>query len=118
MDNGTREPEYLTLFLCFILALLGGTAKELSKMEECFEWRRFFANVFISGFAGIIIGLFAPDFQNKNWLMAAAGIAGVAGISFLDFCIDVLKTVLTKSVAIELEHMEKKKKGDSKHESE
>lgn len=116
MDNGTREPEYLTLFLCFILALLGGTAKELSKMEECFEWRRFFANVFISGFCGILIGLLAPDFQSKHYIMFCAGLAGCMGLSFLDFCIDVFKTVVKKTVDIEVEHMEKarRKKDESK----
>ncbi len=94
MENGSREPEYLTLFLCFILALLGGTAKELSKLDTEFQWRRFLSNVFISGFCGIIIGLFAPDFEHKNWIMAAAGVSGVAGIAFLDYCFDILKTVV------------------------
>lgn len=95
IDNGNREPEYLTLFLCFLLALLGGTAKELSKLDEGFTWRTFFANVFISGFAGILVGLFAPDFEHKNWIMAAAGISGVLGISFLSFCGDILKLIIT-----------------------
>lgn len=112
MDNGTREPEYLTLFLCFILALLGGTAKELSKMEECFEWRRFFSNVFVSGFCGILIGLFSPEFEHKNLIMFAAGISGVCGIAFLDFCVDVLKTIITKSVDINLQQLEKRQERD------
>ncbi len=97
-DSGAKYPETLTVFLCFILALLGGTAKELSKKEEEFEWKRFFKNIFISGFCGIIIGLFAPDFDHKNWIMACAGVSGVAGIAFLDFCFDVLKTVIGKAI--------------------
>ncbi len=92
----THEPEYLTLMMCFILALLGGTARELSKQEECFSWRRFLSNIFVSSFCGILIGLFAPDFDHKNWVMAAAGIAGTAGVSFLDFCWDVLQSIITK----------------------
>lgn len=99
-NNGAKYPEVLTVFLCFILALLGGTAKELSKKEEEFEWRRFSKNVFISGFCGIIIGLFAPDFEHKNWIMACAGISGVAGIAFLDFCFEVFKTIIHKAVDV------------------
>lgn len=97
-SNDSKYPEILTVFLCFILALLGGVAKELSKAEEEFEWRRFFKNVFIAGFCGIIIGLFAPDFDHKNWIMACAGISGVAGIAFLDFCFDVFKTIIHKAI--------------------
>ena len=97
-SNDSKYPEILTVFLCFILALLGGVAKELSKAEEEFEWRRFFKNVFIAGFCGIIIGLFAPDFEHKNWIMACAGISGVAGIAFLDFCFDVFKTIVHKAI--------------------
>lgn len=108
MDSGNRNPEYLTIFLCFILALLGGTAKELSKLEDAFQWRRFFANVFVSGFCGIIIGLFAPDFEHKNWIMACAGLSGVAGISFLDFCSDVLKMMIKRAANVEAEHHQHK----------
>lgn len=92
----SHEPEYLTMFMCFILALLGGTARELSKQEECFNWRRFLSNIFVSGFCGLLIGLFATDFEHKNWLMFLAGVSGTAGVAFLDFCWEVLKSVLTK----------------------
>lgn len=97
-ENSTKYPEVLTVFLCFILALLGGTAKELSKREEEFEWKRALKNIFVSSFCGIIIGLFAPDFDNKHWIMACAGISGVAGIAFLDFCFEVFKTIVLKAV--------------------
>ena len=95
IENGNRDPEYLTLFLCFILAVLGGTAKELSKIDECFTWKKFGSNVFIAGFCGIMIGLFAPDFEHKNWIMCAAGISGVMGIAFLNFCEEILKEVIS-----------------------
>lgn len=95
IENGDRNPEYLTLFLCFILAILGGTAKELSKIDECFTWKKFGANVFIAGFCGIMIGLFAPDFEHKNWIMCAAGISGVMGIAFLNFCEEILKDIIS-----------------------
>lgn len=98
IENGDRNPEYLTLFLCFILAILGGTAKELSKIDECFTWKKFGANVFIAGFCGIMIGLFAPDFEHKNWIMCAAGISGVMGIAFLNFCEQLLKDLITTIV--------------------
>ena len=66
IENGNRDPEYLTLFLCFILAVLGGTAKELSKIDECFTWKKFESNIFIADLFVIIIGLFAPDYEHKN----------------------------------------------------
>lgn len=94
--QNNHDPEYLILFMCFILSLLGGTARELSKQNECFDWRRFLSNIFISGFCGILVGLFSPDFEHKNWVMAAAGIAGTAGVSFLDFCWEILKALIGK----------------------
>jgi hypothetical protein len=109
MNNQIKEPEYLTICLCFVLALLGGTAKELSRVEECFEWRRFLSNVFISGFCGILIGLFAPDFEHKNWIMAAAGVSGVAGIAFLNFCWELFKSVLSYLVNQHIDIKDKKK---------
>lgn len=109
-SNDSKYPEILTVFLCFILALLGGVAKELSKAEEEFAWHRFFKNIFVASFCGIIIGLFSVDFEHKNWILAAAAISGLAGISFLDFCVEVLKTVIAKSVAVNIEHVENKKK--------
>lgn len=102
-ENNSKYPEILTVFLCFILALLGGTARELSRAEEQFEWHRFFKNVFIAGFCGIMVGLFAPNFEHKNWIMFCAGISGVAGINFLDFCFEVFKVVIRKAVDVEHE---------------
>lgn len=100
IENSNRDPEYLTIFLCAILAILGGTAKELSKFDTAFDIRRFFSNIFISGFSGLLIGLFAPDFEHKNWVMFAAGISGVAGIAFLDYCFDILKLVIRQAVKV------------------
>ena len=96
MFDNSKHSEFLTVVFCFILALLGGTVKELSKDDEQFCLKVFAKNVFISGFCGIIIGLFAPDFEHKNWIMAAAGISGVAGIAFLDFCVDILQFIIKR----------------------
>lgn len=101
IENGSKEPEFFTIFLCFILALLGGTARELSKANEKFEWKRFFSNIFISGFCGLMVGLAAPDFEHKNWIMIIAGISGTAGTQFLDFCFEVLKAALSKTINID-----------------
>lgn len=106
MDNGNREPEYLTIVLCFVLALFGGTARELAKTEENFKWRRFFSNLVTSGFCGLLIGLFAPDFEHKNWILICAGIAGFGGTQFLEFCTEVLKSAIRNSLNV---------KDDSKH---
>lgn len=108
IENNSRDPEYLTIFLCFLLAILGGTAKELSKFDTAFNWRRFLSNVFISGFCGIMVGLFAPDFEHKNWLMAAAGISGTAGIAFLDYCYEILKAIV-KNLANHIDNNKSKK---------
>lgn len=100
-NEDDRYSEVLTVFLCFILALLGGTAKELSKLEEQFTFRRFVKNVFVSGFCGILIGLVAPDFEHKNWIMIGAGVAGYSGTVFLDFCFEVMKSVIEKFTNIQ-----------------
>ena len=100
----------MTLFLCFILAVLGGTAKELSKIDECFTWKKFGSNVFIAGFCGIMIGLFAPDFEHKNWIMCAAGISGVMGIAFLNFCEELLKEVISNIAHNHIDKVNTKKK--------
>ena len=94
-DMGNANPEYMTMFFCVILALLGGTARELSKEDERFEWKRFFSRIFTSAFSGVLIGLFAPDFEHKNWIMALAGVAGLAGPLFTEECIKILKMVMT-----------------------
>jgi len=38
-NNTGHEPEYLAIFMCTILAALGGVAKELSNFESCFNKR-------------------------------------------------------------------------------
>ena len=94
-DVGDTNPEDMTMFFCVILALLGGTARELSQENEKFEWKRFLSRIFTSAFSGVLIGLFAPDFEHKNWIMAFAGIAGLAGPLFTEECIKILKVVMT-----------------------
>lgn len=96
VENDNNQPEILTVFLCFVLALLGGTAKELSKAEEKFSWIRFTKNVIVSGFCGILIGLLSPDFEHKNWVMFCSGLAGFGGVKALDFLYDIFKAAVEK----------------------
>jgi len=93
-NNTGHEPEYLAIFMCAILAALGGIARELSNFEACFNLRRFLSNIFISSFSGIIIGLFLPDFDHKNWVLAAAGCAGLCGCAIVDYLVAIFKTII------------------------
>ena len=93
-NNTGHEPEYLAIFMCAILAALGGIARELSNFEACFNLRRFLSNIFISSFSGIIIGLFVPDFDHKNWILAAAGVSGLCGCALMDYFTSIFKAIL------------------------
>lgn len=92
--NTGHEPEYLAVFMACIIAMFGGIAKELSNFESCFNARRFFSNILISGFAGCLVGLAAPEFEHKNLVMIAAGISGTMGISIVNYCADLLKVII------------------------
>ena len=93
-NNTGHEPEYLGIALCFVIAMVGGVAKELSKFETCFNIKRFFSNIFVSGFCGLMCGLMLPSFEHKNLIMFCSGISGVLGISILDYCGELFKAVL------------------------
>ena len=93
-NNTGHEPEYLAIFMCTILACLGGIVKELSNFESCFNVRRFFSNVLISGFCGLLVGLAAPEFEHKNLVMIAAGISGTMGISLVNYIADISRVVI------------------------
>lgn len=114
MDTNPHEPEYLTVFMCFVLAMLGGTAKELSNFEASFNAKRFFSNIFVAGFSGLLVGLLAPDFEHKNWIMFVSGLSGVLGISFLDYCGEILKTLIAhfaqQAIQKEIKRPKKKSK--------
>ena len=94
MDNQSHEPEILVVISCFVIALFGGIARELSNFETVFSKRRFFSNIIVSGFAGLLVGLAAPEFEHKNIVMICAGISGTMGVSVLNYCGDLLKVIL------------------------
>jgi len=93
-NNTGHEPEYLAIFMACIIAMFGGVCKELSNFESCFNARRFFSNVAISGFCGLLVGLAAPEFEHKNLVMIAAGISGTMGISIVNYVADLSKVII------------------------
>lgn len=93
-NNTGHEPEFLMVFMAFIIATFGGVIKELSNFETCFNARRFFSNVLVSGFCGLLVGLTAPEFEHKNLVMIAAGISGTMGISLVNYLGDLFKVIL------------------------
>lgn len=117
LDNNStgHEPEYLAIFMCAILSCLGGIARELSNFESCFNFKRFISTLVTASFSGIIIGLFLPDFEHKNWVLACAGVSGVVGVSILDYFTSIFKAVLVHVTSsaigqkIEIEEKAKKK---------
>lgn len=94
LENNNHEPELLAVILCGVLACAGGIARELSNFDSCFNLRRFLGNLFISAFSGVIIGLFLPDFEHKNWVLAAAGCSGLCGCAIVDYFIAIFKSVI------------------------
>lgn len=93
-NNTGHEPEYLAIFMACVIAMFGGVVKELSNFETCFNARRFFSNVLISGFCGLLVGLAAPEFEHKNLVMIAAGISGTMGISIVNYIADLSKVII------------------------
>ena len=103
-NNTGHEPEYLLIFMCIIISCLGGIAKELSNFESCFNARRFFSNVFISGFCGLLVGLAAPEFEHKNLIMIAGGISGTMGISLVNYLGELFRALLHHIASTTLGH--------------
>lgn len=93
-NNTGHEPEYLAIFMCAILSCLGGIARELSNFESCFNLKRFISTMVTASFSGIVIGLFLPDFDHKNWVLAASAMSGVIGVSILDYFSEIFKAIL------------------------
>lgn len=96
LENNTNghEPEYLAIFMCAILSCLGGIARELSNFESCFNLKRFISTMTTASFSGIVIGLFLPDFEHKNWVLAVSAMSGVVGVSILDYFSEIFKAIL------------------------
>lgn len=94
LENNNHEPELFAVLTAIIIAMFGGAAKELANFETCFNKKRFFSNIIISGFAGLLVGLAAPEFEHKNFVMIAAGISGTLGISILNYAGELFKAIL------------------------
>jgi len=113
LENNNHEPELLAVIMAVIIAMFGGAAKELANFETCFNKKRFFSNIIVSGFAGLLVGLAAPEFEHKNFVMIAAGVSGTMGISIVNYCGEILKAVLrhfaSQAVGQQLDVKEKKK---------
>lgn len=92
--NNGHEPEYLLILFSGLLALMGGICKELSNFESCFSARRFFSNIFISFFSGVILSLFLNDFEHKTIVMGLAGCSGLMGIAIIDYLNNIFKAIL------------------------
>ena len=116
LENNNHEPELFAVLTAIIIAMFGGAAKELANFETCFNKKRFFSNIIISGFAGLLVGLAAPEFEHKNFVMIAAGISGTLGISILNYAGELFKAILKHIASSALgqqidvkEHEEEKK---------
>ena len=111
IENNNHEPELLAVIMAIIIAMFGGAAKELASFETCFNKKRFFSNIIVSGFAGLLVGLAAPEFEHKNFVMIAAGVSGTMGISIVNYCGEILKAILhhfaSQAVGHQLEVKEK-----------
>ena len=112
-NNTGHEPEYLAIFMCIILAALGSIAKELSNFESCFNKKRFFSNIIVSGFAGLIVGLFCGDFEHKTLVLACAGISGTIGASVVNYLGDLLLVILHHTASVLVGHKITKEDIDS-----
>lgn len=113
-NNTGHEPEYLAIFMCTILAALGGVARELSNFDTCFNLRRFLSNIFVAGFAGCLVGLAAPEFEHKNIVMICAGISGLMGCAIIDYLTAIFKAIMlhvaSKTVGHTIEVKERAKR--------
>jgi hypothetical protein len=85
-------PLVLKLLSWGVLAGMGGAVKFISaslKNRDALSPRRFMllltANVFISGFSGLIMALvFSTLSPDRTWQLVAAGVGGYAGTQILD----------------------------------
>lgn len=94
LEENNREPEFLAIVMAITIAMFGGVARELSHFDTCFNVKKFISNIVVSGFAGCLVGLAAPEFEHKNIVMIVAGISGTMGISIVNYCGEILKAVL------------------------
>lgn len=98
-NNTGHEPEYLLILLSGLVALMGGIARELSNVDSCFNVRKFFSNIFISFFSGVILSLFLNDFEHKTIVMGLAGCSGLCGIAIIDYFTSIFKAILLNTAS-------------------
>lgn len=80
--------------IAVLLALAGGFARLLnSKDTEKFKWSKVFSELFVSGFAGLMLLMLArANGLTGDWLGVIAGMAGWLGPRILD----VISAIITK----------------------
>ena len=120
LDNNDteHEPEYLLIIFSGIIALMGGVARELSDFNSCFNTRKFFSNIFISFFSGVILSLFLNDFEHKTIVMGLAGCSGLCGIAIIDYLTRIFKALMLHAASQVIGHevkIEEKTKKTRKH---
>ena len=73
-------------FIAVILAVLGGLARLLNvKGKTKLQWSRILSELFISGFAGLMVLLLGRSFGLEgDWLGLVCGMAGWIGPRILD----------------------------------
>jgi hypothetical protein len=114
IENNNHEPELLAVLAAIVIAMFGGAARELSSFETCFNKKRFFSNVIVSGFAGLLVGLAAPEFEHKNFVFIAAGISGTLGISIINYAGELFKAILKHLASQAIGHQIEVKDKDTK----
>ena len=111
IEETNHEPELLAIIMCMLISCAGGVARELANFETKFNAKRFVSTLTTAAFSGMIIGLFLPDFEHKNWVLAASGMAGVVGVSILDYFAAIFKAILLHIASSTVGHqIEVKKK--------
>jgi drug/metabolite transporter (DMT)-like permease len=70
--------------IAIVLAIAGGLARMLNKKMRL-SWGRILSELFVAGFAGMMVLLFARNFGlSGDWLGLICGIAGWVGPKILD----------------------------------
>lgn len=84
------------------LAAMGGLARLLNASKKRLKWRRIFSELFISGFAGIMVLFLARSSGlTGDWLGLVCGMAGWIGPRILDLA----AKQAVKPIGIDLEQL-------------
>jgi hypothetical protein len=97
--------------VCIILAVAGGFSRLLQKKDKSrIQWSRIFSELFVSGFSGLMLLLFARSFGLEgDWLGLVCGIAGYIGPRILD----IVAKPVGKSIGIDIETNDSKDRKDN-----